>query len=274
MLSVPIRTDSRMVISTRLKASVTNPVELTALYSNKRDGPVLTRKINTFEHRTGDRTTEIFDTPVPGRWLWDASLHPNGDPSRGQMYGVVNLSLFGVALGEGRGYLTTERGPSFGVDEDPLSGRGYLDWIQLADDIAGNVNSTLALAATNAYRKIRAFQCLYHSSGDVATRTLEFRIRDYGLVTKPTRWSIEAKAWASATLTLTQNEEGMMYFAEDHFGGLNDAGTLSYADRASAPNLLPLYVDGTEGADLMLVIGAGEAADDYDIWALIEEWLI
>lgn len=150
---------------------------------------------------------------------------------------------------------------------------GRLYWNQEADDAAGNATTTVNLGATNARRIVRAVLVKIHSSGDVATRTWTITLRDLATAAGPTNWSIASDTWVSPTLTLTANEEGLIHIGEHGFVSTNDAGTLAYADNSSAPNPFPMWIAEGETADLIIVAGAGEAADDYDVWVQYEEWI-
>lgn len=150
---------------------------------------------------------------------------------------------------------------------------GRLYWNQEADDVAGNVTTTVNLAAADRRRFVRAIIVKYHRDGNAATATLTITLRDLATAAGPTGWSIASDTWVSPTLTLTANEEGLIHVGEHGFVSTNDAGTLSYADNSSSPNPFPLWVNTGETVDLIIAAGSGVAGDDYDVWVQYEEWV-
>lgn len=171
------------------------------------------------------------------------------------------------------GYYNNENRIALDRFENPLSGKGHLHWVQEEDDVAGNVTATVNLAQTNTHRIVRAVIVKYHASNDAASRTLTITLRDLATAAGPTGWSIASDTYVSPTLTLTADEEGLFHIGEHGFVSVNDAGTLTYADNASNPNPFPLELEDGETADLIIVAGAGEAADDYDVWVQYEDWI-
>ncbi len=172
-----------------------------------------------------------------------------------------------------QGYSHDEFHPQLGFFESPLSGRGYLDWNQDANDVAGSSDTTINLASANARRVVRGVLVKFHCDGTVASRTIILRLRDVADTSGPTGFSIEADVWESPTLTLTADQEGIIYVAEHGYVASNDNGTLSYADNSSNPNPFPLTLEDGETADIIVDITSGQAGDDYDVFTHIEEWL-
>lgn len=194
---------------------------------------------------------------------------------RGQNYAFLQiLDRAGRTVGKlCSGYLYEGNNIHLGMFESNLEGKGFLSWVQEADDIAGNASDTTALAIANARRTVRGIIVKYHSSSDSATRTLTITLRDMATAAGPTGWSIASDTWISPTLTLIANEEGLIHVGEHGFVSTNDAGTLAYADNSSAPNPFPLEVQDADTVDLIIAAGAGEAADDFDVWVQYEEWI-
>ncbi len=155
---------------------------------------------------------------------------------------------------------------------DPTSDNGHLHWVQEADDEAGNVTTTVNLAATNLRRVIRGVIVKYHQAGG-GDITLTITLRDIATAAGPTGWTIESDTWQSPTLTLGANQEGLIHIAEHGFVSLNDAGTLSYADNTTAPNPFPLTLEEGETGDLLIAAGSGASGDDYDVWVQYEDWI-
>ncbi len=199
-----------------------------------------------------------------------------GGVKRGENWGqlqIINGNTNRVRHAAFTGYIHDEGSSQLGFFESSTDGKGFLHWVQEANDAAGNVTTTVNLAVTNAHRIVRAILVKYHASGDAATRTITITLRDLATAAGPTGWSIASDTWTSPTLTLTVNEEGLMHVGEHGFLSTNDAGTLAYADNTSAPNPFPLELEDGETADLIIVAGLGEAADDYDVWVQYEDWI-
>ncbi len=171
------------------------------------------------------------------------------------------------------GYVYDEKPLGLGVFEDILSGKGFLNWIQEGNDVAGSSDTTVNLATTNARRIVRQILVKYHADGNAATRTVNLQLRDIGDTSGPTGFAIDADTWISPTLTLIADEEGIIHVGEHGFLSVNDEGTLSYADNSSAPNPFPLELEEGETGDLIVNIGSGQAGDDYDVFVQYEEWL-
>ncbi len=195
-------------------------------------------------------------------------------PKRGQTYGVFTILNPNQRLIMGRlarGYFYPGAGLSLGQDEEMLSGKGHLRWVQEANDVAGNLDTAIVLAAAGARRKVHAILVKYHSSGDVATRTLLIHLRDIADTSGPTGFSINADGWRTPQISLTQNEEGLVFVKE---GTLvtNDNGSVTRDDSAQG-NPFPFWVTEDDTTDLIVDIGSGEAADDYDAWVQYEDWI-
>ncbi len=171
-----------------------------------------------------------------------------------------------------QGYLTTTKLLTLGFFEDSLSGKGYLDWVQEANDAAGNVVTTVGLAAANARRIVHAIIVKYHQVGGAAA-TITITLRDLADSGGPTNWSIESDTWVSPDLVLAANEEGLMHVGEHGFLSTNDAGVLAYADNTTAPNPFPLLVEENDPVDLIIAASGGASGDDYDVWVQYEEWI-
>ncbi len=196
------------------------------------------------------------------------------DPKRGQTYAnlyTLNPDATLLMSTLARGYLYLGGGISLGQDDEALSGRGHLRWVQEANDVAGNLDTAIVLAAAGARRKVHAILVKYHSSGDVATRTLLIHLRDIADTSGPTGFSINADGWRTPQISMTQNEEGLVFVKE---GTLvtNDNGSVTRDDSAQG-NPFPFWVTEDDTTDLVVDIGSGESADDYDAWVQYEEWI-
>lgn len=192
---------------------------------------------------------------------------------RGDMFCFLSLQTQQVNKPLASGYIYETKGLTLDEHNEPLNGEGHLDWVQEANDAAGSATTTVNLAKTNIRRIVRAVIVKIHSSGDAATRTWTITLRDLADSGGPTNWSIDSDSWASPTLTLTANEEGLIHLGEHGFLSVNDAGTITYADNTSAPNPFPLTVEEGDPVDLLIAAGSGHANDDYDVWVQYEEWI-
>ncbi len=196
-------------------------------------------------------------------------------PKRGQTYGVLQIlnPNQGLIMGRlARGYVYGGAGLSLGQDDEALSGKGYLRWVQEANDAAGNVVTTVNLAATNVRRIVRGIIVKYHQVGGAAA-TITITLRDLADSGGPTNWSIDSDTWVSPDLVLGANQEGLIHVGEHGFLSTNDAGVLAYADNTTAPNPFPLVIDEGDPVDLLIAASGGASGDDYDVWIQYEEWI-
>jgi len=171
-----------------------------------------------------------------------------------------------------QGYVHGQVSLNEGFFEDNISGRGNLNWTQEANDVSGNVVTTVNLAASGSYRIIRAVLLKYEQTGG-ATATITLTIRDMASATVPTNFTIDSDTWISPNLALAANEQGLMHVGEHGFLAVNDNGTLTYADNSTAPNPFPLIAEQNETVDLLMAASGGAAGDDYDLWVQYEEWI-
>ncbi len=176
------------------------------------------------------------------------------------------------------GYVYAGHAVSLGefVEAGPGGGEGFQTNIVLAEDVAGNVNTNAGLAVTNALRLVRGLGLLYNVSSDVDARTVQLLVRR-PLGALPTGFTNVAAQiiWASPTVTLTANEDGMIYAGEGFANVVtNDNGTLAVADNTTAPSPFPFWVTEFEtGAQIRTNIGTGNANDRYSVFAIVEEWI-
>ncbi len=170
------------------------------------------------------------------------------------------------------GYIGDERNLNLGVIRETTEGRGLLHWVQEGNDVAGNVTTTVNLAATNARRMIRGIVIKYHQVGG-ADATITLTLRDMATAVGPTNWTIASDTWVSPSLVLAANQEGLIHVGEHGFLSTNDAGTIAYADNTSAPNPFPLEVQDADTVDLLIAASGGASGDDYDVWVQYEEWI-
>lgn len=223
-----------------------------------------------------DRTTALNDFgrigTIPGRVV-RATVAAVTSVKRGQCY--VEL----VTINKGRNmdilaqdYIHASNQIVLDRYQGPLEGKGNLDWIQIGNEVAGTTDTDANLAATNARRVIHAALLKYQADATVATRTLQFRLRDVADTSGPTGFTLAIEAWDTAAVNLTASEEGQVYATED-FVAYNDNGTQTFDDNASAPNPFPILVEEGDTVDLRAQIGNGQAGDVYDYWIQVEEWI-
>ncbi len=199
-------------------------------------------------------------------------------PNRGQTYVRFFISAAQTATPVARdvmaeAYLYRAFGVTLGmhIEPGPGGGEGRLYWAQEANDIAGNVVTTVNLAAATTRRMIRAIIVKYHQVGG-ADATITLTLRDLADSGGPTNWSIESDTWVSPSLVLAANQEGLIHVGEHGFVATNDAGTIAYADNTTAPNPFPFMVASGETVDLIIAASGGASGDDYDVWVQYEEW--
>ncbi len=154
---------------------------------------------------------------------------------------------------------------------------GAQEWRIIADDVAP-VDITEILAATNARRIVYGFVWYYNASGDAATRVLTASVRKPGR-TRPTGYgtSTTTRVWVSASVTLTVNEEGLIYAVNtggrDGLTVYNDNGTVTVDDHTTAPSPFPLRVSQNDLVEIFFDITDGHANDRHTIMVLQEEWI-
>ncbi len=193
---------------------------------------------------------------------------------RGQFYAELEYQTGNRFSEVCRGYQYNGFAPSFRdrIESGPGGGEGHRAWSQVANDVAGNVDTTIALAATGAIRRVDAILVKYHASSDVATRGMLIQLRDIADTSGPTGFSINADGWRTPSISMTQNEEGLIYVKEGNLV-TNDNGSVTRDDSAQG-NPFPFWVMEGDTTKLLVDISSGEAADDYDTWVLMEEWLV
>lgn len=222
--------------------------------------------------RTTQNLPSSGQSPTTGE-IVSAYVGHDGTPRRGQTPANLQLRRGGNIIAElCKGYIYKARGLSLGQHEELLAHGGHLAWVQEGNDIAGNVATTINLAATSTRRLVRGLVLKYHQTGGGAIN-VTVTLRDLADSGGPTNWSIASDTWVSPTLALGANEEGLIHIGEHGFVATNDAGTLAYADSSSAPNPFPLAVEPGDTVDL-IVSGGGASGDDYDVWVLYEDWVM
>lgn len=169
-------------------------------------------------------------------------------------------------------YVASDFFGGLGFFEPPVSGHGFVNWVQESDDIAGNAVATINLAATNTRRRALGVVVKYHQVGG-GDATITITLRDMATGVGPTNWSIDSDTWISPSLVLGANQEGLIHVGEHGFVALNDAGVLSYADNSTAPNPFPFLVLSGDTVDLIIAASGGASGDDFDVWVQYEEWM-
>jgi len=130
----------------------------------------------------------------------------------------------------------------------------------------------LALAGNNRIRKVHGFAWYYECSSDVASRVLDVELRNpIGAV--PAGFTGAAAVWQGPQLTLTADQEGVA-FAGQSRGGINDNGSLTISDRASAFPPFPYWAHENDSVDLAFLVASGHANDLDVIYVLVESWQV
>ncbi len=194
------------------------------------------------------------------------------------MFGEIGLQWRGGGgLSVGSRYISQTSGLKTGFFENSLEGRGYLNWRTIVSDVSP-VNVTVALAAAGVLRKVYGFVWYYHSSDDVASRVADARLRNLGgaLPTGMTT-GVKTSAWFSGTLSLSADEEGMLYArADEGRDGMNvktDDGVITTSSTATSPAPFPIWVDPDDNAEFLFGVGGIHANDRHSIYVLLEEWI-
>lgn len=271
-MPTPVETTDEQTLNLDYAASTTNVV--TVVVRMRVRGKIVETLLFSLAHSSGDRTREQTAFDIPEGEILAVNAFIEAPVKRGQAYMVMLLERRARSMKRlARGYMYDGNGVELGDNEEPLSGVGFRRWNQDGNDIAGNVDTTVNLARSNTRRVFHGILIRYHASNDVATRVLTVRLRDVANTSGPTGFTIDADSWISPSLTLTADEEGVLYVGKDGFLSINDADTLTYADNTTAPHPFPYTVEDADAADIIVSIVDGEAADDYDVFTLVEEWL-
>ncbi len=233
-----------------------------------------------------DRITANFPggpkAPVDG-WVYSAVVGHRATLIRGEAIANLQLLRGGFIIAElCKGYLTPITGLTLGEHgiRGPAGGHGALKVLTLADNVAGNVDTTVPLLAVNTYRIVYGVALYYNASVDVADRVPAIDLLSQPWGALPTGFSVVTPlAWTFTGPTTSASEEGWMWaytsgrgdgyqIIQDNGGGLTTSNT------TTAPCPFPYIVQEADPIDIRLRIGAGEAADRYSAYALIEEWVM
>lgn len=276
LLNPPIPLDPDDVVRFTLYASTTATITCSALVSRRLDEPPRQHVLDPFSHSTGDRTRETFDRPIGGGFLWGAGCAASGAVvSRGQAWVAITLGRHGRTYRLAQGYTYEGHGVTDGELTESLDGRGYLRWLAVATNEDGDNDTTLALAIANGRRKVRELLLYYTCSTDVANRTMILVFQKGGLA-QPTGYGSGAVdyQWQSPTLTLTASEDGQLVVGPSiMFQSQNDDGSIAYSNNSTVPHPLPRWVEENDLVELFVNISAGETADKYSCYALVEDWI-
>src|SRR3990167_935868 len=146
---------------------------------------------------TTDRAQYNTSTNLGGGTLLSVRVSESTGLKRGQCYVSVDIrrrtkqDVSEVKICSGYVYTSNPLSDGEFKEAGPGGGEGFLSWVAaFTGDRAGNAAAVdFSLAATNALRKVYGLVWYYHSSGDVATRTLNRpRLLNLG-PTKPTGWT-------------------------------------------------------------------------------------
>ncbi len=224
-------------------------------------------------HSAGDRTNEIKLSPdlfEKAGWIEHLTVETPLNDARGRFYMMVAINREPHHFPIAAGYIDIQHVP-LGEFENSFDGRGYRAWTQIANDVSGNVVTTQALAASNAFRRLLGVVIKYHCDGNSASRKPRAILRDAVDASGPTGFSMDYDIWtAPESLTLTANEEAVIYAGSTGTVMRNDNGTLNQDQVNSA---LPFEIVEDDPVDLIISATQGLAGDDYDAFMYIEEWI-
>ena len=233
---------------------------------------------------TTDRAQYNTSTNLGGGTLLSVRVSESTGLKRGQCYVSVDIrrrtkqDVSEVKLCSGYVYTSNPLSDGEFKEAGPGGGEGFLSWVELFHDRAGNSNAAVAIAATNALRKMYGFVLMYESSGDAATRLVrpELAWDSSAGPPAPTNFDSDPVLWRFGALTLTLNEQGLIYVnsldGRYGYGILNDAGT----DTVQSSNIpFPLWIDETTPPYIFTpAVGSGHANDTMSAYALMMEWLV
>jgi len=194
---------------------------------------------------------------------------------RGQVYTRLYIDPFGPVLSSDYCYATFGQ-VALGtyIQSGPGGGAGDLHIETLKANGAPIASGVYTLRSTNTIKKVNYFVWYYASSSDVATRVLNMRVTLLG-AGLPTGYGVNAptRYWSAATLTLTADEDGYVW-GDTHRSGINDDGTLTIDNQASAPTPFPLWCTDDDLVILGTNVVDEEVLDFEAVYAQIEEWLV
>jgi len=204
--------------------------------------------------------------------------------NRGQLYMTVAFGLDEVSAQiVARGYVWAGHNLHLGEDVDPGPDDGhgnfYLLRVSLAD-AAGNTTTTVPGAVANTYRKYYGFVMYYNADGNAASRILTVNVQMPWAPALPTGFATpgNANVVEQTGPTLTLGQEGTFFqYAWEHGSGYiskNAAGTVTVGNTASEPLVWPLFVKFTDAVIFEFLAAAGLAGDVYEVWMLVEEWVV
>ncbi len=198
---------------------------------------------------------------------------------RGELYCQVRIGHRPDIEKQGicAGYMYDEHPLNMGTFDEPGPGGGNgkntpRTW---ADDVAGDVDTTLFLSDVNRIRRIDGFVRYYHASGDTATRDMIIRLRDVGSGV-PTGFDAgnDRQIFTIAGPQLIANQDGIVYCRNGLYSITVDNGTPSVENNTTAPNPFPFWVHEDESPiDLQADISSGHANDRYSAYLFQEEWI-
>ncbi len=271
-LPLPVINDTR--IRVRQLSSVTNQMLCDVVVRSK--GNPIPRLVNLFSNiHAGDRGVELSEAVIPGDELWAAGVR-SGAPNRGEMY--VQLVMTPPAGGNtflllGKGYVYSENPVAIGQFDGSLEGRGDLSPQRGAVNVAGNVDTTVALTLINGMHRIDGFNFMYHCSSDTANRSVIIDLRDV-ITAAPTGFDagIDRRVWTISGPTWIANQDGSVFVMGPHYTATADDSVLSVSDHTTAPSPFPIWVDEDNDAELIVTITGGEALDTYSWDIYGESW--
>jgi len=221
------------------------------------------------------------DVATQDGWVVDAMvsipLAVDNDVPRGQIYVNLYFDPFGPLLCSGYVYSDVGR-LALGQYQDPgpKGGSGFLERITIKSNGVPAASTTRSLSENNTIRIIYGFVWYYASANDAATRVLNVVFRN-PLGADPTGFvAAIGNVWASATLTLTSDEDGTLW-AFEKYSGINDDGTITVDDITTAPTPFPILVPSFTAGDpseLVFTVPALHANDFDAIYMLQESWVV
>ncbi len=271
-LPIPVKNDTRLRI--RQLSSVTNRVFVDVMVRSKGDPIPRVATLISTDH-AGNRGEEEQERVIPGDELWFASARSSA-ANRGQTHIQLQLIPPGggvVAQTLAKGPVYAENPLSVGEFKSSLDGRGDNSPQRGAINVAGNVDTTVALGLLNGIHRIDGFNFMYHCSSDTANRSVVIDLRDV-ITAVPTGFDagIDRRVWTISGPTWIANQDGSVFVMGPHYTATADDSVLSISDHTTAPTPFPIWVDEDNDAELIVTITGGEALDTYSWDIFGESW--
>jgi len=270
-----VRKNDRLLLRIVNSVAAVLSCRIRVLYDNGMDDDLF---INP-ETGTADRVVTIVqgtNRALENGWIVGGEATVSSVATkRGQFYLDISTTDGSTVTPMAKGYVYDGHSltPGEFTEAGPGGGEGFRSLVVLISTTGDN-DAAVAMAATNAFRRVYGLALYYNCAAVAATRTMRIGYRDHNIAL-PTGYAQNTQQWQNgADLTLTTGEEGAIYAIGELGGSFvsrNDNGTLTI-ETTEVP--FPISVREDDSIDATADITAGEATDVYILAADIEEWLV